>query len=442
MHPSRGVSLLLFVALMSSCAGPNQLARQSERALKAGDLVKAYELARRGVEKDPKNRAARAAIAAVAAQRVDQGNARVIELAAVDAARFALEFRDFRAELARYVVVVPDDPRYLERENAILDAAAAREYWLGERGLAAQQPKNAYAHYRAAESFVASYRDLQEKLRRAHHLGTTRVALMPFEDDVHVPGLSRALCDQLYRRLASRLSPDGFVFTELVSPDEVYATMTVKELQSLPAESMWRIASGVDAARVVTGRVHGLRSNTNTLSFEYPIYRKVAERDTSGKAIVRWVETRFDAVARERRLSVDLDVHVLDARTHAELAGKSQTFESVARVAWTDFRADGSCDDYRLTASDHEDEEERRRIDERWKECFGTWTLPEMLEQARNDRRRSIYDARFRDEFKKDSRRRPILCGELPGETDMTVIALDDVWRPVLKTLKTLDSKD
>jgi hypothetical protein len=443
MQPSRRVSLLLLSALAASCAGPAQLAKQSERALREGDLVKAYDLASRGVEKDPGNAAARSALSVAAAQRVDAAKARVLDLAAADtlaAARAALELRDFRAEVQRRSVALPEDPRYAARENAIVQSAASAEYRKGEESLAAHRPKEAYGHYRVAESFVASYGDLQERLQRARQQAITRVALLPFENDVHVPGLSRALLDDVYRTLAQRAK--GLLFTELVSPDEVYATMTVKELESLPPEATWRVATGVEAVRVVTGRVHGLRASTNTFSFQYPIYHKVADRDTSGRLQVRWEETRFDAIARERQVTVDWDVRVLDARTHAELARSTKSYESVARVAWTDYRADGSCDDYRLMPPDREDGEEGRRVHARWEECFGTWTLPDMLEQSRRDRHRSLYQSGYRDEFRADSRRRPVLCGELPGEDDMTVIALEEAWRPVLDVLKRLDVVD
>ncbi len=445
MHPSRGVALLLLITLATSCAGPTQLARESDQALRQGDVARAYDLARRGVEKDPTNRAAHAALAAAAAQRVDAAKARVLDAAALDtvaAARLALDLRDLRAELSRYQVELPDDPRYLERENAIVVGAAATEYELGERSLSTKRPKEAYGHYHTAETFVASYRDLQDKLRRAHELATTRVAVLPFDNDVDVPGLSRAMCDAIYHRVASQLAQGGLQFTELVHPDEVYATMTVKDLDRLSPDAVWRIAGGVDATRIVVGRFHGQHTTTNTFSFQFPIFHKVSERDTSGHLIPSWVETRFDAVARERLVTVDCELQVLDARTHDVLETRSQSFESVARVAWTDFRAEGSCDDYHLVPPDQESDDEGQRVGARWRECFGSWTLAEMLDQARSNRQRSLYQSSYRDEFRGDSRQHPVLCGELPGEDDMTVIALDDAWRPVWSALRALDPKD
>ena len=445
MHPSRGVALLLLTAFATSCAGPAKLARESERALQQGDLPRAYELARRGVDKDPENGAARSAMTAAATQIIDQSKARILETARTDtiaAARMALEMRDDRAEMARYQLVIPADPGYFARENVIIDGAAAIEYGRGEQSLQAKRPKQAYGHYRSAMSFVASYRDVQEKLRASREAAMTRVALLPVEDDVHMPGISRAMTDALYRSLAGRIKDEGLQFTELISPDEVYATMTVKELQDLSPEARWRVASGVEAARVVWGRVHGLRSTTNTFSFQYPIYRRITEQDTAGRPITRWQVKHFDAVARERHITVDWDVEVLDTRSRAALASRKESFQTVARVAWTDFRADGSCDDYRLIPAGQEEAEEGRKVRERWAECFGTWTLPEMLEQARSDRRRSLYQTRYRDEFRRDSRKHPVLCGELPGEDDMAAIALDEAWRPVLATLKTLDMQD
>jgi len=446
MHPSRGVALLLLAVMATSCAGPAKLARESERALQQGDLQRAYDLARRAVDKDPESGAARSAMTAAATQISDRSKARVLDQARTDtlgAARTALDARDARAELARYRITLPPDSAYFARESAIIEGAAAIEYRQGEQSLAARHPKLAYAHYRAAESYVPSYRDVQEKLRVSKAAAMTRVALLPVEDDVHIPGISRAMTDAIYQSLAPHLKDQGLQFTELVSPDEVYATMTVKEMVDLSPEAKWRIASGVEAARVISGRVHGLRASTNTFSFQYPIYRRITTGvDTSGRPIVRWEEKHFDAVARERHVSVDWDVEVLDTHRRAALAKSTKSFEAIARVAWTDYRADGNCGDYQLIPPDKEGAEEGKRVRERWAECFGTWTLSEMLEQARSDRSRSLYQTRYRDEFRKDSRKHPVLCGELPGENDMTVIALDDAWRSVLSTLETLDAQD
>lgn len=446
MRPTLAAPLLLFAVLATSCAGPAQLARQSERELRAGNLHKAYDLARRGVDKDPEHAGARAAMSAAAVSLVDEAKGRVLALSTADTvagAREALGLRELRAELARYPVELPADTLFDRREDTITRAAAGIEYRQGEANLAARRPKEAYRRYRAAEAFVASYADLQEKLQRAHELAMTRVAILPFENDVDVPGLSRTVADAMTREIGSRLAREGFEFTEIVDPNEVYATMTVKEMDALPRESLWRVAQGVEAGRIVTGRLHGLRVSTNTWSFQHPIYRKVSEHDTSGRSVTRWKELRFDAVARERVVTLHWDLEVLDAGSRAVLAQRSEQVEQVARAAWTDFRAEGDCDDYVLAPPGREDGDEAKGARARWKECFGdSWTLSEMLERARDDRRRSLYQPRYRDEFRRDSRRRPVLCGELPGEDDLAFLALDGVWRHVMATLKDLDPRD
>ena len=44
-----------------SCAGPNKLAQQSEKAYGQGEVEKAYQKAARALRKDPENRRARRA---------------------------------------------------------------------------------------------------------------------------------------------------------------------------------------------------------------------------------------------------------------------------------------------------------------------------------------------------------------------------------------------
>ena len=439
----RALALALLAALSLSCAGPTQLARQSDRELRAGNLQKAYELGRRAVDKDAESAPARRALTVAAVQLVDEWKARVLNATAIDTvagADAAMQMRDLRAELARYQVEVPGDPGFFERERRVVDGAAGIEYRRGEASLAASRPKQAFAHYRRAAGFVASYRDVQERMGHARRLGWTRVAILPFANEVEVPGLARTMADRFYQAMIGRAN---FQFTELVNPDEIYAAMTVKEMEALPPEAATRIARGVEAQRVVVGRFHAMRARTDSWTFQYPIYRKVAERDTAGKVHERWQEMRFDGIARERVVTLRWDLRVLDARTGDPLADHSEAVETAARVAWTDFRADGDCGDYRLVPPDAESSERGKAVVARWKECFGGWTLPEMLERARHDRRRAVYQSSYRDEFlRADSRKRPVLCGELPRENDMATLALEGAWAPLLATLQELDPKD
>lgn len=179
----RALPLALLAALSLSCAGPTQLARQSDRELRAGNLQKAYDLGRRAVDKDPASVPARRAMSIAAVQLVDEWKARVLNAVTTDtlaAAGAAMQMRGLRAELARYQVEVPGDPEFYERERRVIEGAARIEYQRGEASLAASRPKEAFGHYRRAAGFVASYRDVQERLTRSHQMGMTRVAILPF----------------------------------------------------------------------------------------------------------------------------------------------------------------------------------------------------------------------------------------------------------------------
>jgi hypothetical protein len=444
MRAAAAAALILSATLALSCAGPRQLARQSEKELDAGNVERAYELARRAVEKDASSAAARRALTAAGIELVDRGKAEVLDAAGADTlagAHRALELRALRADLARYQVEIPDDPGFLEREGEIVDGAAAIEYGLGDQCLAGRRPREAYRHYQAVEVFNASYRDVQEKQRLAHQQAMTRVAILPFENDVEIDGLSRALADEIWHEVSSRLAREGLEFTELVPLEDVYASMTVKELDRLTPEAVWRVAHGIEARRVVVGRLHGLRSSTNQWTFASPIYHRVTVRDSSGSH-ERWVETPFLATARERVVDARWELTVVDVASHAELVRQGDAVQTFARSAWTDFRADGDCNDYRLVPPDQESDEQGRSTGVRWGESFGSWSLPDMLRRAREDRRRALYASSYRDEYRRDSRKHPVLCGELPSEEDMAYLAFEDVWRPVLAALKDLDAKD
>jgi len=436
------------VALLSvSCAGPAQLAKISDRQLQAGQVREAYETARRGVEKEPLGGPAHRAMTAAATRWADDWKARVTAIAAADtvaAARYALEFRDFRAELEQYRIELPSDPEYARRETLIRNAAAGIEYRRAAQAMKEHRPKAAYAGFRAAAGIVADYRDVQERIRTARETATTRVAILPFGNETDVPHLSKDIADAMYAEIPGRLGAPRFQFTRVADRDEVYASMTVKELDALTRESALRIGRGVEADRIVTGRFHGMRASSAFQSFERPIYRRVAEKDSSGKSHDRYVETRFTAVSRERVVTVHCDFDVVDTRTGEVIASRSEPLEAVARVAWTDFRAEGDCGDYCLVPPDEAkaDPDRAKGAERAWKECFGGLKLPDMLDHSRKDRRRSAYQSGYRDEFRRSTHDHPVLLGELPGEDDLAYLALAGSWEKVLATLADLDPRD
>ena len=424
-----------------------KLASLSERQLARGETQKAYETARRAVDRKPSSASARRAMTAAAARIIADDQRKVIAMARSDtleAARHSLDLRDFLAELGRYQIAPPRDSSLVSQVNRIRDAGAGIAYHLGEENLAARHPKAAYGDFVAAAAIVAGFRDVQSRIEQARDAATVRVAFLPFTNDTDVPGLAKPVADETFAQLAARVREPAFRFTRLVDHDEVYASMTVKELESVGRDEALRIARGVEADRLVTGRLHGLRASSAFRSFDRPIYRKIVERDSTGRERVRYVETRFDGVSRERRVTVHCDFEVIDARSGEPLASRRESFEANARVAWTDFRAEGDCGMYSLTTPDlrRDDPEHAREVEASWRECFGSWKLPELLEAVRQDRRRAAYQPGDRGEFRRPSQERPVLLGELPSEDEMASLALERSWEIVLAALQELDSKE
>jgi hypothetical protein len=446
MRSRLGWSLPLVLTLLVSCAGPLKLARESERMLAEGKTQQAYETARRAVDKKPDTDTARRAMTAAAMQIDEDWKRHVMTLARTDtvaAAHATFEKQNFFAELQHYRIELPRDSAFSAREEGIRSAAAGIHYRRGNADMAAGHPKAAFASFSAAADIVPGYGDVQKRIQQAFDAATTRVAVVPFANDTDVPELSKGFADAMYHELAQRVRPPKFEFTQLVGQDEIYASMTVKELEAIGRDEALRIGRGIDAKLVVAGRLHGLRAHSAFRSFERPIYRKVVEHDSLGEH-VRYVETRFGGVSRERSVTVHCDFDVLDARTGAVVATKQDEFESNARVVWTDIRADGDCSAYCLVppAVQRDDPRHAQEVEDSWRECFGNWKLPDLLERSRRETRRASYEPGDRDEFRHPSHDDPVLLGELPSEDDLTHLALEDAWEKVLKALQELDAKD
>lgn len=437
---------LALLALVS-CASPSRLARTSERQLDKGLVREAYETARRGVGKDRKSAAARKAMTAAATRLVADGEQQVLATARIDtvgAARSSLDLLDFRAELDEYAIEVPADPSYAAHAARIREAAAAMEYRQGEYELASRRPKAAYTRFRSAAEIIAAYRDVQTRIQQARQAAVTRFAIVPFANDTDVPHLAKGLSDVMYSHVAHGVESGGFLFTEIADPNEVYASMTVKELERFTRDGALRVGRGIDADRVVTGRLSGLRTSSSYRSFDRPIYRRMVERDTSGKDRERWVETRFTGVSRGRRVTIRYEIEVVDTRTGEAVARLGEPLEAEAHVAWTDFRADGDASHYALMPPDLKgsDPIRAKEAEDAWRECFGRWELPDFLERSRRERRRATWRDEYRSELRKARRDHPILLGELPSEDELAWVALEGVSQKLLDALREMDPKD
>ena len=124
----RGVFLGIAIALsLVSCAGPTELARRSEVSLQAGDLRKAYDLARNALDKDRGNARARAAYDAAAQRLYDDTHRRFGLVAGVDtiaAARYAIDLAEFRAEMVTYHASLTEDPAFADQMLRVRQGAA------------------------------------------------------------------------------------------------------------------------------------------------------------------------------------------------------------------------------------------------------------------------------------------------------------------------------
>ena len=433
--------------VLLSCAGPAELAQQSNEALAKGDLRKAYDRALRAIEKDPLNAQARAAYTQASGYIADDYKARVRALAAVDslgAADLVLEFRSFRNTVAQHGSSLAADDAYEDDEIRIVTAAAREYYRRGRAAMAERRPKQAWRDYGSCLSYVADYADAAKRQQDAWRAARTRVALLPFADGIQVRGLSQEIADQCATEVP-RQAGSSLSFTEFVSSGEVAGTITLAQASRMSAQDARAIGRKLGADCVVTGRFAGLRSSDDFEDLTLPVYRRVEHQDDKGVTTVSWDEASLRVVTREREVTVNWDFEVIDVRSGAVLAHHEAPANAAARIVWTDFKPEGDIDQYTLLPPDvrKSDAARAKSVDSQWEEGVGSWKLPELLRKSRDERGRSRWSKAYRREFHGvDSRRRPVWLGELPGEDDLAFIALEDAWRPVLEVLQELDAQE
>ena len=208
MRAAAAAALILSATLALSCAGPRQLARQSEKELDAGNVERAYELARRAVERtlppprrgapDRRRHRARGSRQGRGARCGGRGHPR----RRASGARAACAARRPRALSGRD----PGRSGFLEREGGSW-TAPPRSSTSWAISVSPGSGREAYRHYQAVEVFNASYRDVQEKQRLAHQQAMTRVAIAAVRERCGDRRALRApLADEIWHEVSSRLA--------------------------------------------------------------------------------------------------------------------------------------------------------------------------------------------------------------------------------------------
>jgi hypothetical protein len=437
-------SILLVALLTMSCASANRLARQSDEALARGDLRGAYEKARRALDKEADNPNARNAFAAAAGQMSDGYKTQILNLARTDtlgAARTVLDFRELRRQIARYPVELAPDPAYLEAETRILGGAARMRYDAGEQALATRRPKEAWRCFNECMAFDPHYRDIGDRVNDAYQRALTRVAVLPFENQVQVPGLAETLEQDVAMQLSRSSASPAFQFTRVLDPAAIENGMSVTESRGLTPEQARDLGRRLGADRIVCGRITALRSNSDLVDWGVPIYHRVQGQDPQGQPAETWAQIHLHVVSRSRHVQVSCTYQVLDVHAGAVLATDTQPYEAWAKVVWSDTVLNDDPDHFRLVPPDAS-REDADRAQREWEQHVAGMSLNELLGHLGDGDRGGEWNGRYRSEITRDNRDHPACLGGLPPESDMASLALAGAWQPIMDALRALDPQD
>ncbi len=445
------LALIGLCLLALGCASSDQLTRRSELELRAGHPQKAYEEAKKALRKDRSNEGARAALASAGGLLVRQRQDQILALASagdtLEAGEGSLRLESFRRDLADFSAGPPPDTAFAEAEHRIRMAAAGIHYRRGREAWDAGAAKRAYDEFRDAHGLVPGFLDVEARIRASYEEALARVAILPFEDQTNVPGLSVAMAERIHAEVGRRITPKEFRFTALLGRDEVNANVPVSALSHLEREDALRIGRNLHADRVVVGRFYGLRSEKNTEDFDITAYRRQlvpvpVRRGGPSLNRVEYQEEKLHVTRLARRVSVSCEFSILDARDGKTLVTRSNTVPAEAIVVWTDYEPVGDCSSYFLYTPDQQkDADAVKAINEQWRRCAGNWKLTAFLERARGEHRHANYRPEDRQAFFGFSSDHPVFLGELPPEGDLAVVALHGAWEPVLTALRELDPK-
>ena len=441
------VGPMVAASVVLSCAGPNKLAQQSEKAYSQGEVEKAYQKAARALRKDPENRRARNAMAQAAAKIMEERKAEIRGIAARDtvaAAKRSLALDTFRREVIGYRVFLAPDSSFDRDEDAIRHGAAGIEYRQGLEDLGEGYPKRAYDELQLAQAFEPRYRDVGRRIEQAYDEALPRIALLPFANETDVAALSKGFADRAYTVLERRTSAPEFRFTDLLPRERVYDAVPVSLLERINRREAARLGRELGADRVIVGRFYGLRTRTNTGNFLQTIFHKTEDKDEKGATRERYVEQLIEVVTRDRDLSVGYEYQVLDVGDGSAIVGYSGTMEATAHAIFTSSPVAGDCDDYCLVPPDikKSDPDRAKRIESGWEDRCGGWKLTELLDRSRKEKARSGSESRYGDDSDLRAGGRAFFLGDVPPEGELARLALGQVWEPMIRTLRDLDQRE
>jgi hypothetical protein len=248
------------------------------------------------------------------------------------------------------------------------------------------------------------------------------------------------LTDLTHARLRDAVERERFEFTHLVDLEPVYARVPVSALGELDREEAVDLGRDLDATHVIRGRIFGARVSTDAHTWQGWIYHRRTIRENG-----EWTETfepvAFQATLSRRTVTLSYELEALDTREREPLTQRASSRDAAAYTVFSGFIAAGDCDDYYLVAPPFEAAEPKRAEEIRasWKESFGSWELPDLLERARSPSVTPTYGPSLAAEFR--SATRPVFMDELPSERDLTLTALDDLWREALELMKEIERR-
>ncbi len=439
--PSRGaagaasrLALATLALTVLSCASASSLAKRSEQARVAGDPERAYRLALEARGKNANAPETRAAIDEAAWALYERSRAGIRARAAVgdtfEAATRVVDLDRLRQRFAGDGVPPPQDPGFEADERRIREAGAARFYDLGTASLNGHRPKDAWRQFNSVRALIPHYRDLDRMIATSWNDAVTPVAILPFADQAGMPEYAASMARDLYVEVSRRMSEPRFTFTQLVDPGMVYSRVSMAEASRLDRERAIQIGRALGVKRVVWGRIWNLRSDTNTDRWSESLWHQVAEKT--------WVSVPFRAVSRVRTVRIEAEFEVLDTDGGGSLDRRDEPREVVAHTAFSGSQITGDPDEYHLAPPNY-DSGRRESLEQRWKRCFGPWSVSQFIDRCRRGADRSSYRNEYRNEFA--SRDGCVYLDDLPPAEDMAGLGLDDVWRPVLESLAQLDPR-
>ncbi len=218
-----------------------------------------------------------------------------------------------------------------------------------------QTQKKAALEFKAAQRYVANYKDAASRYESSRKAGMKRIAVMPFEDKSGAMGrygdISGVIVDDIVRIVMS--DADAMEFMELISREQLQSVLTEQDLGmsgAMDESTVVEVGKLLSVHEILTGKISSITyappatTNTTNEVTRSVVVKTESYKDKDGKTkkkkIYGDVKAKVTTYTKSSRAEISGSFTVVDAKTAKILRTEAFTGTANFTHRWAKYSGD------------------------------------------------------------------------------------------------------